>query len=240
MIEKLMVSNSKMFKVDDDKDMPEIKSIITKEDYDLVPINDEPISMYYLKETMQKRMINYDNTIDINTSIKPLLNKLSIQNNLFVTENGIVVGMISVSDLNSKEFSLWLYRYFIDIEKDLGEYIKNNIEENEIVRYMKNCNNDCFKRYTDDLKNNINNNPIEYLYFKDLLSVIKKNDLFTVFECESKKQFEKFNSLNELRNSIMHASKSFVKSSKDILKLLERIEKMEMLQFYLKTRLNVN
>ena len=81
----------------------------------------------------------------------------------------------------------------------------------------------------------MNNDPIEYLYFCDLLNIIREQKIFYKLGCNSKKKFEKYNSLNNLRNDVMHPSRTLARSSSDIKDLIGRIEKMEQIQFYLKS-----
>ena len=119
MLDKLMVPSSKLFTLESGTKKEDVMVAFKETDYDIIPINGNPISMYYHKESSKTNKINFDNTIDVNMSIKSLLKKFNDQHYTFVTENGVVVGLLTIADLNSKEFSLWLYKYFIDIEKEL-------------------------------------------------------------------------------------------------------------------------
>jgi hypothetical protein len=241
-IPSIMTTKESLKCLKDTDPQEKMKETIDSTLFNVMPIiSDNKITKYFDKKLKEKRRIDFDDTINIESEIFTLLEMLTKKNVLFVTDKSEVCGMITRSDLNKKAISLYLYSLMVDLEREMSILVKNKLNHEEILEFMKKQNDsesskDGYSRYKNDQEKNLDADIVEYLYFTDLINIIKKNGIYKSIGIESASKFEEFNSLNEIRKSIMHPVKSLISNTTDLEKLKKQIKSIELLIFKIKNR----
>ncbi len=114
-----------------------------------------------------------------------------------------------------------------EIDTIVIECLKSNGKSEEEIEMFFGKKEKPIDTYKRDRSEGIDRNIIEYVYFKDLLNLVKKKELFKPLGYKNKKEFEKLNPLNSLRNDVAHPVKSLVTEDKPVSKLWKRIEIMK-------------
>jgi hypothetical protein len=197
--------------------------------YTLIPSN--PEEPYYFEstaseDTIKKKQIVYEDLISANTSAIDIIEKFVKKNRnffFFLTYENQIAGLITFSELNNHQMKLAIFALICELETLLGRFISKNIADSQIKKYLKKDSLDSYENdKLDPLKND--RNVIEYFYLVDLLKIIGKEGLFNNLGYSSKTQFDRLDTLNELRKSVAHPIKSLVSKDNPVGKLWERIE----------------
>ncbi len=130
------------------------------------------------------------------------------------------------------------------LEKELGNFINSNLINQEFIEWIEsktvpskteNKYNQILENYQKQKANNVDNQIIEHFYLVDFFKIIEDKKLFVELSY-SKNDWDKLSSINELRKSIAHPTKSLIDNDNNIYRLQERIKKMEDLTFRLTTK----
>jgi len=120
---------------------------------------------------------------------------------------------------------------FNEFETRLSHLTKAYLSDEIILDIAK---DEVKNAYKEDLNNGYDSNITEYLYLTDLLTIIKKKELYKRIDYNSKTQFAKLNSLNELRNNVMHPIRSLINNNNPVKKLCSEIEMLNDALFRLR------
>ncbi len=89
-----------------------------------------------------------------------------------------IAGLVSLVNLNSREVRVYLYSLICEFETRLIRLLKQSqLSEEVILLEMKEF---AQKNYQKDREVGYDNEITEYLYLRDLLEIIWKNDLYKI------------------------------------------------------------
>lgn len=213
--------------------------------FDVLPIDpgdSYPIYDYFstsqphcwITETVKKHSLNHSDVISAQTPIIDLIEKLVREHRsfFFLTYANKIAGLVSLVNLNSREVRVYLYSLICEFETRLIRLLKKSqLSEDLILAEMKPSAKDS---YHQDKDSGYDNEITEYLYLSDLLEIIRKNDLYKTMGYSGTNQFKKLNSLNELRNQIMHPQRSLVNNEASLQQLWHRIDRLQDVLFRLR------
>jgi hypothetical protein len=162
------------------------------------------------------------------------------RNFYFLNNYSEVIGLLTISDLNSKYFYRWLYSKIINLEKGIAGFLLSCRNEKEILELSETLAQtssdegkgfkDSLKRYKDDLEKNQNISFIEYLYFSQLIKLIKEFKLYDKLGYKNLSKFEYQTSrVKDIRNTIAHPVRSLVCDKMSLEDLWIGMRKMEEL-----------
>lgn len=140
-----------------------------------------------------------------------------------------IVGLISLSNLNSRDFYLYLFNIISFLEVEFAHLIESNKEEAfEILnkaattKELKAQLEEIIARFYEDITNENENHYKEYLYLSNLISIIKHEGKYKSLKYSTVTDFEKnIGIVRDIRNGVAHPVKSLVRNFDD----LERINK---------------
>ena len=197
-------------------------------------------------DNVDRLKINYDDVIPLETNIRDVIEKLANQNRsfFFLRYQRNISGLITLGNLNCKQVQIYIFSLICELEKELGNFINSNLINQEIIEWIEsktvpskteNKYNQILENYQKQKANNVDNQIIEHFYLVDFFKIIEDKKLFVELSY-SKNDWDKLSSINELRKSIAHPTKSLIDNDNNIYRLQERIKKMEDLTFRLTTK----
>ena len=135
-----------------------------------------------------------------------------------------IVGLLSLSNYNSREFYVYLFSIISFIECEFAALIESDkIKGFEILEKMswteetKEQLKTIQTRYAEDERNGNENDYKEYLYLFQLKCLIIEEQKFKKLNYRNSKDFEVGTGiLKDLRNSIAHPIKSLVRNLNDL------------------------
>lgn len=137
-------------------------------------------------------------------------------------------GIITLADLNKRKTKDALYPLVAEVAYLLALKIEDRYPNSEEL--LKYINADTVGRWYQSKKQGIHMHVSEQMNLAEMQSVVKASDSDFVKQCgfPSKNQVGKqLGSINRLRNKVMHANRTLVRSRDDLRKMVERVEKLE-------------
>ena len=232
--------------------------------YDIVPIlNDNDVCDGYYTLNKDENTILVPNKIEIDdtiyylTHINDVIWQMKTTNKKFLflsngrVENNIV-GFLSLSNFNSREFYIYLYSIISYIEREFAVLIESDktnafliLDEREQTKKSKDQLKGILNRIVKDENNNNENDFKEYLYLHHLIWLISEEKKFIDLKYTDKHEFEKeIEILRDLRNNIAHPVKSIVRNFSDLEELERGMNKLyefkERIENYLEKSVSEN
>ncbi|WP_013321263.1 CBS domain-containing protein [Gloeothece verrucosa] len=227
--------------------------IMKENRFDILPIdegNNFIVKEYFQKldhwQDIARQKIYHKDTVTAQTHILDVLEKMVInkRNFVFLIHQNKVSGLISKVHFNSRSVKVYIYSLLSEFETRLARLIRKTIDQKVILEFLENCTNledeNCRRlkeakiRYLADREKDYENNITEYMYLSDFLKIAKTYELYKYLNYDSKKQFEKLNSLNDLRNRIMHPERALISPEHPLEKLWERLDKLQEVLFQIR------
>ncbi len=234
-----------------DADLKEAIRLMSENRFDVLPIEDSPDlpvrEMFatdkrsaYSTNTVKRRHLEISDILPSTTPVSLLIREFSTSKKLFffiVCQNK-VMGLVTPSNLNSRPVRSWLFTLLCEYETSLGEVIRFKLSEEELLKDLPNSENgiDSLMQYQADKRNGIENHVVEYLYLSTLTNIFAKHKLYLVIGLRSRKEFEEYNSLNEIRKMVMHPVRSLITDEASIDSLSSNLIKLNDLLFRLRNR----
>lgn len=211
-----------------------VKKAMIMNGYDIAPIinKQEKFDKYYcLDENKELKVENIKDTDRLYylTHVSDAIWKMNNEKRKhYFLSNGKnkddVVGLLSLSNFNSREFYVYLFSLISYIEKELAKLIDSDDNE-AFISLEKKANNDdlknqlkiIIKRYNKDKQNDSENNYKEYLYLHHLLWLISSERKYKLLDYSNESDFIKHTGkLKNIRNNVAHPIKSLVRNLKDL------------------------
>lgn len=218
-VEALMTPRNTLYTCKIDDDFKSIREEADKQGFDCVPVAENGKIVSVLpKGSMQPEPLTGKWLISRDTPISHLLDLFVIndQQPVLVLHRQDIVGIVTPADLNTMPMRIYIYNVIGGLEMQLATLIREHFDgrHDEILSLVRNKHaaeaRDSLKKATNK---NIQSDVIEYLYFIDLLDVIKQTeDLWELLDLTSDhfKEGGLLYSLNKLRRRTMHTVKPLV------------------------------
>ena len=211
-----------------------VKDTMLKNGYDIVPIinkNGKFNKYYYLEENkeLSVKNIEEDDKLYYLTHVSDAIWKMNNnkRKHFFLCNNrneNDVVGLLSLSNFNCREFYVYLFSLISYIEKELANLVDSDDKEAFKVLALKANNEDLKKqlnlivgRFEKDKLNDAENNYKEYLYLSHLLWLISSENKFELLGYKNESDFIKqTGKIKSIRNNVAHPVKSLVTNLNDL------------------------
>jgi hypothetical protein len=211
-----------------------IKETMITNGFDIAPIINKQGKFnkyYYLEENKELKVENIkeDDRLYYLTHVSDAIWKMNNEKRKhYFLSNGKdkddVVGLLSLSNFNSREFYVYLFSLISYIEKELAKLIDSKDEEAFRLLEKKADNEDLKKqlniiieRYNKDKLNDAENNYKEYLYLHHLLWLISFESKYKLLDYSNESDFIKHTGkIKNIRNNVAHPIKSLVRNLKDL------------------------
>jgi hypothetical protein len=221
----------------------EVISIMKSKKFDIVPIINESdfCNSYYTynQDSLETKIINENEKLYYLTHIRDVIWSMNKDKKThYFLSNGRnehdIVGLISLSNLNSRDFYLYLFSTISSLELEFSNLIESSKEvafeilgKNSTNTNLKKQLSEIEYRINDDENNGNENNYKEYLYFSNLITLVKVEEKYKELNYKNVSQFEKnIGLLKDIRNTVAHPVKSIVNNFEDLEKLNKGIEKI--------------
>ncbi|MGQ3411162.1 hypothetical protein ACT4ML_02725 [Natrinema sp. LN54] len=172
-----------------------------------------------------------DNDIEIFGQPKSLLNEYPEYRETAreIMENDISIRIITLADINKRPVRDMLYSLISSLEMMFQRVIKTNVHEKDTL--LKQMDPVSVGRWKKSQYHDVQMHPSEYMNFGEMKKIIGKSDeLRSEFNYSSRNQFKKgTKGLVDLRNNVMHSSKTLVRDRDEIESLNRRIQRLEEL-----------
>ena len=215
------------------------QKLMLKESYDVLPIKSKngEFGTYWSTikngdyDSIVEKKISESDKLYYLTELSDLLAKFQDSENssYFLSNHSDVNGLVSNVNLNSKPVYVYFYSLISKVEIDLGNWLKELIDEKEMLSLIKEksknpkdeLSGETLKRYEEDRKKNKESHFVEYLYFSQFQYFIKKKKLTSALGYESNTKFEKdFKIISLYRNWFAHPlNSSKINLSEDLFNL---------------------
>lgn len=238
----------------------EVAETMLSKNYDIVPIlNMKGVCVGYftLNEVdntkLNSNKIKENDSIYYLTHIYDVIWKMTENKKKFLfLSNGQkenqIVGLLSLSNFNSREFYIYLYSMISYVECEFATLIKSNKSEGFLILEERNQNAESKEQFKEiqerikvDENNNNENDYKEYLYLHHLIWLITAEGEYKRLNYSKSQKFEDgTKTLKDLRNYIAHPVKSLVKNLSDLKKLERGMNKLyelkERIENYLESK----
>lgn len=199
---------------------------------------------YY--EEIEKHSISYKDTLPIETDIQTIIYKFNKENRVFyfLTFNNDISGLITIGNLNCKQVQVYVFSLVCELERELQIFLDHNITKEMVIQWLETKSNnsenpknnkylDIINEYKSLAESGLENNITEHFYLVDFFGIIRDKDLYLKLS-HSKSEWDKYNSINMLRNKIAHPTRSLIDKNNPLKKLYERMTKVNDLIFKLR------
>jgi hypothetical protein len=218
--------------------------------FDLIPIiSNSDIKEYFITNEpnnfskIERKKISYSDTLELTTDIRTVIDNFSSDKRTFyfLTFQKEIAGLITIGNLNCRQVQIYIFQRLCDLERSLGEYLLNELEQKDIIKWIEskvNPENEkdkykgILKLYNNLLELDLENKITEHFYFVDFFNIFNELKLYEKLGL-SGTYWSKFNSINEIRKRIAHPTRSLIDSNNTIDKLSSRLTKMDELIFTL-------
>ncbi len=210
--------------------------------YDVLPIisRNKTVERYFKTELPNKfdkidvHTISNTDLLPYDTDIREVIGRFSRENrtHYFLTTKNEITGLITLGNLNCRQVQVYIFSKICDLERTLADFINDNLKNDDIRRHIKDKakTTDKFKiilyNYQELISLDLENKLTEHLYLVDFLNIVSKFELYKNLKL-SKKELEDYSSINELRNSIAHPTRTLLDGYNDIQKLSTRLVQLD-------------
>jgi len=156
----------------------------------------------------------------------------SEQNFFFLVNETEIIGLINISNLNSKHVYLFMYNLIAQLELSLGKLInKSGIDDPELMRIFIENNKSVkpLTRYRGEDKKALDHKFIEYAYLGDMAWIIKEKKLFRKIKIKRDEFDSSIKIINKMRNIAAHPVNSLIKGKNSIVELNLAITKANLI-----------
>ena len=222
--------------------MEDIRTTMLQKNYDVVPIiNKHKVFNSYFtisKPDNLKLLVNeitQDDRMYYLTHVRDAVWRMNkTKKTYFFLSNGHdendIVGLLSLSNFNCREFYVYLFSLISYIEREFAGLIDSDktkgfqiLERMSQTEEQKGQLRSIVDRYNEGIENDYK----EYLYLQQLILLIKGESNYEKLKYKNSRDFESGSAqLKNLRNNIAHPVKSIVRNLNDLNKLDSGINKL--------------
>lgn len=223
--------------------------LMSKNRFDLLPIVlKKETKEYFITKTpnefskIERKKITFEDTLELNANIRNVIDNFSSKKRTFyfLTFQKEIVGLITIGNLNCRQVQIYIFQHLCDLERTLGDFLNNKLNQDEITEWLKNKSNptknnkysEILKLYENLTELDLENKITEHFYFVDFFNIVNDLKLYDHLGI-SGKNWSKFNSINEIRKRIAHPTRSLLDKENTIEKLSKRLRKIDELLFTL-------
>ena len=192
--------------------------------------------------SIKKRQVKHIDLIPYDTPLRDVIRRFADEGRpfYFLGHERIIVGLISVANLNCRQAVLYVFGLMVELEVRLGQFVTKELGAGLDAQLVAACGEEKAERIIGrmhaDREKGFDAPLIEYIYFSDLVNLVSSAGLHRELGY-SKTQFgDSAGSLVDLRNRAAHPTRSLVNAEHGPDRLWGRIDRAEELLFALRHR----
>ncbi len=212
----------------------EVETTMLERGYDIVPVvNKRGEVKSYLNEKLYNSQIENEDKLYYLTHVNDAIWQMNKEKRThYFLSNGKdkndIVGLLSLSNFNGREFYIFLFNIIAYVEQGLASLIKSDAEKGFKILNDNAMGNEELEaqlklvkeRYEEDKKVDNENDFKEYLYLNHLTRLICAEEKYKVLGYKREEDFLKHTGIiREIRNTVAHPVKSLVKNFTDLKRL---------------------
>jgi len=174
--------------------------------------------------------ITEDVVLSPSTLLSQLLEKLTENDFYFIKEERNIIGIVTYADLNNRGVKLLFYPLLIELESLLSSLVRSKYDSDSLLKRFGNViRSESIGNWMKDRLKDVDAHLVEYLCFSELVEILGQDkELRDRLGFKSKSEVDKeLRGLNELRNRVMHAPRSLIRSRDEVGRLNEWYHKLE-------------
>jgi len=167
------------------------------------------------------------------TDLEEVLKRLADGPFLLVLANQGLNGIITRADINKRPFRVLFYAVFSEFESHLVNLIRTRLPcEKYLYLLSEDRAKDVLYNYWKAKSGNSEIYIEEYLSLRDMISIIKASKdmkIWKILQCASKKDVEELHCLVDLRNAVMHSTRSLLEREDSVNSIVQLYAKIVQL-----------
>ena len=185
--------------------------------------------------------VTVKNKISPKARLGDVLKRLVDEPFLFVIKDKRLRGIITRADVNKHAFRTLFYIILSELESLLVDLIRIRLPcEKHLHLLSEERAKDVLYNYWRAKAGNVEISIEQYLSFSDIVNIILKSkdmEVWRVLGCTSKKQVKELSSLVDLRNRVMHSTRSLLDEENSIVRISRQYTKIwELIERLLENR----
>ena len=202
--------------------------------FSYIPIPDE--RKFYDIQDEELREMSRPQLIDYDTTVRTAVDRLTEVPFLFFEDYGMCYDqnqnndlIITAADLNKRAAKEMMYSVLADLENRFAELIEQEYPDSQSL--FAEVSPTAIGRWVKAGVGDVQMHLTEYMTLSEMIRIIAKSDkLRSQIGFESRNQFDKqMSGVVNLRNRVMHTSRTIIEAETDIEKLKNRLERAEEL-----------
>ncbi len=242
------ISQHRWIGIGEESTEDDAKLVMQEKHFDILPIySGSNITSYFGTvernnfSNIKKAEITHRDVMPLQTHIRDVIKNFYTEKRyfFFLLDENKVSGLISESNLNSRQVKVWLFGLLSELEVRLGMLVKENFQNEDKLQqkvFDKTDGNyrDIKRRFSKDCERGVESNFVEYLYLSTLIDLIEEEKIYLKLGYKDKDKFKNdYRNINNLRNTVMH-SKSLITKEKSVKELWILLDKIEESLFLLR------
>lgn len=223
--------------------------IMMKNGFDVLPIlNGDVVQEYFITKswndysTVIRQSITHRDVIPYLTHIPNVVRAFATEKRLFyfLSAENKIVGLISVTNLNSRQVQIFIFSLLCELETRLAKFLLAKISEGELRLLLEaKCSRkrygEIINRFERDKSQGMDAVFVEYVYLSDLLQVM--NDGYWKELKISEEAWNELQSIKEWRNRVAHPIQSLIRDPMAVERLWKTLDRIEEVLFQLRVLL---
>ena len=208
---------------DEAADLDRARQIMAERLFDLMPVDarGHEINAYVKTKdwgdygSIERHEIAPQDVIPQRTPLEEVIRGFALDGRdfYFLSSYGRITGLITIVNLNCRQARVFLYGLLNELEVAFGRLVTGAIDEGalSIEEVLEDAGDKIQDVYERDRDRGVDSDVVEYLYLPDLITVIRKHELYDALGYDTRNSFKKpFNRLVKLRNKVAHPVRSLV------------------------------
>jgi hypothetical protein len=217
--------------------------------FDILPVEDPSgVSEYFHTRkwndylAVDRRAITHRDVISFVTPLRDVIRGFALEPRdfYFLVSERMVVGLVSLANLNCRQVYVYLFSLLSELEVQLGNLVTRHCSDQKLLETTWGPREDgkyrgVKKRYKSDRALGYDVPFVEYMYLTDLVKVIGEKGLFGQMGYQDCRQFMgAFGRLVKLRNKVAHPNRSLITGPESCKELWQGIDEVEGVLFRLR------
>lgn len=241
------ISRSRWVAVTEETPEAEARALMRQSGFDVLPIDgDGRVRAFFATRDwgnyteVERASLRHSDVIPFNTPLREVIRRLAQEERgfFFLGEDGEVVGLITVANLNCRQVSVLLFGLLVELEVLLGRGVRAHFGDDLRAAIERACGSeraaDILQRFDRDQQQGLDAPLIEYVYLSDLVNLAVDAKMHTRLGYSATKFRRDAGALVALRNQVAHPARSVVDAANPVSRLWERVDRAEALLFALR------
>jgi len=192
---------------------------------------------------ISRKTITNREVIQFESRIRDVIRRFATEDRkyFFLVRDGVIVGLVTIADLNRREVRLYLSGLLCEIENRLGIFVSERVPEDDMLDISFGENESQQEEYVkrkirflEDRANGVNADFVEYLPLFDLINIAIHNKLHDVLGRDEENLREDYWAIEALNKAVNEPDSAIIEDTSSVSKLWNLINLIESALFNLR------